>query len=328
MNLSLILVGAAIATAQLAQATVSSAALDPVAVEGDDGCPDRAQVQALVNERLAANDGPRVTSGWRLHLDTRKPATPSLPVVVTGTLLDRAGAAHESKELTVAATDCDAAALIFASMVERFFRGLGWSSNAPLPAPAVSSVVPPSLPSPPRWAFGIDLSGGGAALVGGGASAHAVVGAAATATIRDVGRLRLDILGGWPPRHRSEALSDGASASQDSWPLRTALVFSGARRTVAWQAGIDALVTVDRANSGGVVHPGTNHRLTLAAGLTTGIIIAWGAHWSLLGEVAVDRHAAGTRFVIPGDAPPQTIILEPPSWTALFAARAVYSFGQ
>jgi hypothetical protein len=68
--------------------------------------------------------------------------------------------------------------------------------------------------------------------------------------------------------------------------------------------------------------------LTLAMGLTTGIIVALGARWSLLAEVAADRHALGTRFVIPGDAPPQTIILAPPSWTVLFAARAVYSFGQ
>jgi hypothetical protein len=76
------------------------------------------------------------------------------------------------------------------------------------------------------------------------------------------------------------------------------------------------------------VQPGTNHRLTLALGLTTGITVALGARWSLVAEVAADRHIAGTQFVIPGDAPLQTIILAPPSWRAMFAARAVYSFGQ
>jgi hypothetical protein len=317
-----------VAASQLAPATPWSAAADPVAVEGDGGCPEPAQVQALLNERLAAKERSRVRSGWRLHLDARKPAKPALSAVVTGTLLDRAGTAHESKELTVGAADCDAAALIFASMVERFFRGLGWSANAPLPAPAVSSDAPPSPPPPARWAFGLDLSGGGAALFGGGTSAHAVAGVALTATSKEAGRLRLDVLAGWPRRHRSEALGAGASARQDSWPIRAALVLSGLPRPVGWQAGIDALVTADRANSSGVVQPGTNHRLTLALGLTTGIIVALGARWSLVAEVSADRHIAGTQFVIPGDAPLQTIILAPPSWRAMFAARAVYSFGQ
>ena len=332
VNPSLLFVRAVVAAALLAQPMSSSAASEPVVVDGDSGCPEPAQVQALVNERLAAKDGPPVRSGWRLHLDARKPASPSLPAVVTGTLLDRAGTVRESKGLTVAAADCDAAALIFASMVERFFRGLGWSSNAPLPAPAVNSDTPSSVPpSSPDWAFGIDLSGGGAALFGRGTSAHAVAGIAATATIRDVGRLRLDLLAGWPARHRSETLAEtlgnDAAASEDSWPMRAALVFSGTRQPIAWQGGIDVRVSADRARSSGVVQPGTNQRLTLALGLTTGIKVNLVGRWSLLAEIAADHHVAGARFVIPGDAPPRTIIVEPAPWQALVAARAVYSFG-
>jgi len=297
VNPSLILVWAVAQAAPLAQPAqaaqaASTAASDPVAVEGSSGCPDPAQVQALVNDRLAASDGPRAASGWRLLLDDRKAAASSSSIV-TGTLVDGAGAAHESKELTVGPTDCDAAALIFASMVERFFRGLGWSSSVPLPAPAVGGDAPsPTSPTPAsrRWGFGIDLSGGAATLFGAGTSAHAVAGVALTATSVEAGRLRLDLLGGWPARHRSEALSDGASAHEDTWPIRAALVFSGPGRPVTWQAGIGALITVDQANSRGVVQPGTNRRATLAMGLTTGIIIALGARWSLLAEVAADRH--------------------------------------
>jgi hypothetical protein len=282
----------------------------------------------MVNERLAANDGDSIAPGWRLRLDATAPATSSAPAVVTGTLLDPTGTARESKELTVAATDCDAAALVFASMVERFFHGIGWTSNAPLPSLPVSNDSTPAPPPPTPWTFGIDLSGGAIALFGGGVSAHALAGVGLTAANRDVGRLRLEILVAGPASHRSETDGTGATGSQDSWPLRATLVYCGLRRPVTWQGGIDALFNVDQARSTGVVPPGTDQRLTVAIGLTAGARVSLTQRWSLLVDVAADRHLAGKRFVIiPGDTPPQTFILDPPTWQALFTARALYSFG-
>jgi hypothetical protein len=320
-------VGAIAHAALLAQTAPRSAAEASVAVEGNSRCPDPQQVQALLDERLTAQQGLAARSGWRLRLSAKAQEGPASSGRVSGALLDRAGAVGESKELNVAANECDAAALAFASMVERFFRDLTWSSNAPLPAPTVNTDATPAAAPPSRWTWGVDLSAGGAALVGAGTSGHAVAGVAVAATINGVGRLRFDVLGGLPPGRRSEALGNGASAGEDSWPMRAAFVFSDLRRRVAWQGGVDALMTADRANSSGVVQPGTNRRVTLALGLTAGIIVAVGGAWSLLAEIAADRHVAGTRFVIPGDAPPQTIILEPPVWRGLFVARAVYSFG-
>jgi hypothetical protein len=119
--------------------------------EGAGDCPPRDVLAARLAARVpggARGEGPPAEA-WRLRYRSGPPEGRSARRAISIELVDAAGQARVRRTLSVERGECrETAAAAITAIVERFFRGIGWTGGAPLPSPVAGPAVPPP-PSPP-----------------------------------------------------------------------------------------------------------------------------------------------------------------------------------
>ena len=103
----------------------------------DPGCVAQARVQAALDERFARPGEDAEAARWELAYEARARGR---DVELAITLRDGDATALR-RDVIVAASDCASTPALIAAMVERYFRGIGWTTGAPLPALAHAAEV-------------------------------------------------------------------------------------------------------------------------------------------------------------------------------------------
>jgi hypothetical protein len=288
---------------------------------GDGDCPDARRIEEILANR-PGNDDAAVGASWRLRLRPVSPVGPSQPGTVDVALIDPLGVTRLGKLMPVGAADCDAAVAAAVAIVDRFFRGVAWSSDAPLPPPAPHSDATATA-GPRAIAFGV--TAGAATWL----SDHVALRPSAGARL-DAPRwhARLDVQTLLPSDHRTQVVGGTATASEDRLPVRAALAWARAGKRLGWQAGLDALTTYEQAQSQGVTQPASKSRLALALGVGVGIGIRLAARWQIIADAAIYHRVSGRRFYIADNPSLPGTVLESPVWQALFGLRLGFAFGQ
>jgi hypothetical protein len=276
------------------------AASREVRVEPGSSCPRPQRVEALLAGKVHPPRGP-----WRVRYRLDE-------AVLELELVDPAGEVRATRRMRVPPSECEAAAVAVAAVVERFFRDVGWTAGTPLPAVATEAA-------PPRRLDG-GVTAGASLWVADAVRPQAAVGA-------QVGlgpnRLGLGVL--LPGGTRTLDLAAGATVSERVWPLRVSLARLVRGGRLAGEIGPDALFVVGDGRSEGITSTASGMRLVFSLGAAAAVQVPLGAPgWGLTVQVAGYRLVAGRRFRIDGAS--GRFVLDAPRWQALAGMGIVRAF--
>jgi hypothetical protein len=294
-------VGAVVVALLLAQTV-------PVEVEpqGAPSCPRPDRVSALLADRAGAAAIETGAAPWRLRYRLQ-PSAGALELE----LVDPSGRVAARRQMQVASSECEAGAVAMVAVVERYFRGVTWTSGAALPAPIVSA---PALPVPEsRLQVGLGVNA--ALWLADAVRPRAVVGAHLAAP--SIGaRFGVQVL--LPAGERVERLGGGAAVSESIWPLRISAALAGRSGPFTASLGPDALFTLGFGRSSGLPSLDSGTRLTVAFGAAAALHLPVG-RWHLVLDLAAHRHVAGKTFHIDGADGGRVLVLNSPAWQGLAA---------
>ena len=242
-----------------------------VEAEGAPSCPRSERVTAL----LAGRAGGAVEAGaspWRLRYRLERPAG-----ALELELVDPSGWVAARRQMQVPPSECEAGAVAMVAVVERFFRGVAWTSGAALPT---TSAVASARADPDRR-IELGLGVEAAFWLADAARARVAVGAHITALALPA-RLGLHLV--LPAGERVETLGGTAAASETVWPLRISAALGGRRGPLSAWLGPGGLVTLGFGRSVGLPSLDAGTRLTLALGgrrlsSCPSVAGSWGSIW-------------------------------------------------
>jgi hypothetical protein len=274
-----------------------------VDAEGAPSCPRSARVTEL----LADQAGVAAVAGappWRLRYRTKQPAG-----ALEMELVDPSGQVAARRQMQVSASECEAAAVAMVAVVERYFRGVAWTSGAPLPS--ATAVVPAATDPVPRAELAVGVVA--ALWLADAARPRVAIGAHVTTPILPV-RIGAQLV--LPPGRRLERLGGAATASETVWPLRISAAFGGRRGPLSAWLGPDALLALGFGRGSGLPLLDSGTRLTLALGGAAAVQVPVGS-WQLVADLAGYRHTAGRTFHVDAAGGGRQLVLASPIWQAL-----------
>jgi hypothetical protein len=287
-------------------------------------CPDLPALRRAVEARLGvvSVEGDR---GWTARTTMGHAPGQEARDFVRLELFDPSGDRKLERDLPLEGESCATMAQIVALVLERYFRGVGWTAGALLPgsapvetadAPTVASTAPPPPvappPPPPGSGLALRLAGG----MGGG------IAPAALATAGEVGvrfglarKVALEISAMLPPRTQTTAPGDLPVAHAHAVPVRIG-VDDSVGDTLSAAIGPEVLLSIERATRDDGL--GQNTRLVVGAGVAAAAALALGPRLALevRGGVEYALPLAMSRFEVTGRGE----VLKPPPFQAALTA--------
>ncbi len=303
--------------------------LSVVAQPADAVCPGPGLVDAALETRLgpgAAGTGAGSDS-WVLRYEA-----PTANAGATGgslrlTLQDPSGRSRLDRDLSTAGEPCEQRADAIALIVERFFRGIGWTAGAALPGASASAAVAPptpvspsppapipapahdgAAPLPPRLAVG-----GGAVLLGGRAP---LVGVGLDVSARIGGSLAASVGVVLPPGEATAAVGAG-SATVRSLPIRASGRWVWRVQSFRLAAGPEGLLAWESGRTRDIAQPGSESRRVLSVGVVGAADLLVSPRWQVGIEAASHYTVLAHRFTVGGAGE----VLRPPRLQGLILAR-------
>ena len=307
------MVGAVVVALLLAQTV-------PVEVEaeGAPSCPRPERVTALLAGRPGGAGVDAETRPWRLRYRQERSAG-----AVEMELVDPAGQVAARRQMQVAPSECEAGAVAMVAVVERFFRGVAWTSGAALPA-----VVTAAPPAPAAAASGrrleVGLGVNGALWLADAVRPRVAVGAHIVTPTTVPARLGVQIL--LPPGSRVERLG----RRRDRLGDRLAVAHLGGARRPARPGSPSGWARTPSSRSGSAAAPacpawtpgpGSRPPSGRAAALQLSL-----GRWQLVADLAAHRHLAGRTFHVDAANGGRLPVLGTPIWQGLAALGLVRAF--
>jgi hypothetical protein len=283
-----------------------------VYAEGSPSCPRSDRVAALLADRGAAAAVEAAPTPWRLRYRTQ-PAGGALEME----LVDPSGRVAARRQMQVRPSECEAGAVAMVAVVDRFFRGVAWTSGAALPTVAAS---PPAPPSPSR----LELALGVSAALWLADSVRPRVAIALHITPSTL-PARFGAHFVLPPGERIERLGGAATASETIWPLRLSAALGGRAGPGSLWIGPDALFTMGFGRGAGLPSLDSGTRITLALGGAATLQVPVGS-WRIVLDLAAHRHAAGRTFHVDATDGGRVPVLESPRWQGMTGIGVARTF--
>jgi hypothetical protein len=283
-----------------------------VEAEGTPACPRPERVTALLVDRAGGAGAEDGSSPWRLRYRLEQSA-------VELELVDPAGRVAVQRHMQVPPSECEAGAVAMVAVVDRYFRGLAWTSGAALP-----TVTAPSAPSVAGQGPRLEIAlGVNAALwLADAVRPRVAVGAHVIAATIPL-RLGLQLL--IPPGSRRESLGGAATVSETVWPLRISAAMAGRRGPFTLWLGPDALFALGFGRSAGLPSLDSGTRITLALGGGAALQMSVG-RWRLLADLGGYRHLTGKTFHVDAASGGRVLVLDSPRWQGLAALGLARAF--
>lgn len=284
-----------------------------VEAEGAPSCPRPERVMALLAARAGDAAVATAAGAWRLRYRLERPAG-----AVEMELVDPAGQVAVRRQMQIALSECEAGAVAMVAVVERFFRGVAWTSGAALPTVTAAPPAPPVADRRLEVGLGVNA----ALWLADAIRPRVAVGAHIVAPTTVPVRLGVQVL--LPPGSRVERVGGAANVSETVWPLRVSGAVAGRRGRFTYWLGPDALFALGFGRSAGLPSLDSGTRLTVALGGAAGLQLSLG-RWQLVADLAAHRHLAGRTFHIDAPDGGRLLVLDTPIWqglTALGLARA------
>ena len=302
------MVGAVVVALLLAQTV-------PVEVEpeGAPSCPRPERVSALLAGRADPAAVETGSQSWRLRY-RQEPSAGALELE----LVDPSGRVAARRQMQVPPSECEAGAVAMVAVVDRFFRGVAWTSGAALPAATEAAPVPPVTAR--RLEIGLGVN---AALWLADAVRPRVAIGAHLAVPTVPARIGVQLL--LPPGARVERLGGAATASETVWPLRVSAALAGQSGPFTAWLGPDALFLLGFGRSAGLPSLDSGTRLTLALGGAAALQVPVG-RWQLVVDLAAYHHVAGKTFHVDAADGRRLLVLNPPVWQGLAALGLARAF--
>lgn len=245
----------------LALAETGAAPAISVEVAPTSACPSAAQIESALGARVGA---PRRSAdgAWVVRLASRpeQGAAGSRRLE----LRDPAGRTALVRDVPPDDGACEPAADVVALVVERYFRGIGWTANAPLPdaPPAAVAVGAPARTAPPGPGR-LALAGGVAILAG----RDRTVAFPIAAIVRPRPWLDLAVATALPEGERTEMLtSGGGTARLAAWPWRVSAQVAIDRGRFRAGLGPDLLLSFETGRTEQIAVQGGDSRVAVGTG--------------------------------------------------------------
>jgi hypothetical protein len=276
-------------------------------------CPRPERVTALLADRAGPAAVAPGATPWRLRYRQEQSAG-----ALELELVDPSGRVAARRQMQVSPSECEAGAVAMVAVVERFFRGVAWTSGAPLP---MASAAPPARRSPDqRMELAVGVNG--ALWLADAVRPRVVLGAHLTAATVPA-RLGVQLV--LPPGPRVERLGGSATVSETVWPLRLSAALAARAGPLTVWLGPDLLFALGFGRSAGLPSLDSGTRLTVAAGAAAALQVPMG-NWQLVADLAVYRHVAGRAFHVDAADGGRLLVLESPVWQGLAAIGVARAF--
>jgi hypothetical protein len=285
-------------------------------VEGAPSCPRPERVSALLADRPAGAGVEADPRAWRLRYRQERSAG-----AVQMELVDPTGQVAARRQMQVAPSECEAGAVAMVAVVERFFRGVAWTSGAPLPAATAALPAPAAAASRHRPEIGLGVNG--ALWLADAVRPRVAIGVHIVTPTSVPARLGVQVL--LPPGSRVESLGGAATVSETVWPLRISAALARRSGPVRVWLGPDALIALGFGRSAGLPSLDSGTRLTVALGAAAALQLSLG-RWQLVVDLAGHHHLAGKTFHVDAANGGRLPVLGSPAWQGLAALGLARAF--
>jgi hypothetical protein len=305
-------VGAVVVALLLAQTV-------PVEVEGEGApsCPRPERVTALLAGRPGGAGVDAESAMWRLRYRQERSAG-----AVQMELIDPTGQVAARRQMQMAPSECEAGAVAMVAVVERFFRGVAWTSGAALPAVVTAAPPAPAGPASGRR-LEVGLGVNGALWLADAVRPRVAIGVHIVTPTTVPARLGVQIL--LPPGSRVERLGGAATVSETVWPLRISAALASRTGPFTVWLGPDALFALGFGRSAGLPSLDSGTRLTAALGAAAALQLSLG-RWQLVADLAAHRQLASKNFHVDAANGGRLPVLGSPIWQGLAALGLVRAF--